>query len=147
MRIVVDSLCRLPVESQLVTSFDNDLVVMTTSAAVPKRKELLEERGVPVHVLDAPLGRVDLKAVIDWTSKQRLLSVMIEAGAKLNWAALDEGIVDKVLIYYAPKILGGLDSLPMAGGIGRRSRSGAIRLHGLNTFMVGEDEFAVEAYL
>ena len=147
MRIVVDSLCRLPVESQLVASYDNDLVVMTTSAAVPKRKELLEERGVPVHVMDAPLGRVDLKAVLDWASRERLLSVMIEAGAKLNWASLDEGIVDKILIYYAPKILGGLDSLPMAGGIGRRSRYGAIRLHGLSTFMVGEDEFAVEAYL
>lgn len=147
MRIVVDSLCRLPIESQLVESFDNDLVVMTTSAAVPKRKELLEERGVPVHVMDAPLGRVDLKAVIEWAAEQRLLSLMIEAGAKLNWASLDDGIVDKVLIYYAPKILGGLDSLPMAGGIGRRSRSGAIRLHDLNIFMVGEDEFAVEAYL
>lgn len=147
MRIVVDSLCRLPIESQLVQSFDNDLAVMTTSAAVPKRKQLLEERGIPVHVFDAPMGRVDLKAVVGWAAEQQLLSLMVEAGAKLNWAALDAGIVDKVLIYYAPKILGGLDSLPMAGGIGRRSRSGAIRLHGLKTFMVGEDEFAVEAYL
>ncbi len=147
MRIVVDSLCRLPIESQLVESFNDDLVVMTTSAAVPKRKELLEEKGVPVYVLDAPMGRVDLKAVVEWVGKQRLLSLMIEAGAKLNWASLDEGIVDKMLVYYAPKILGGLDSLPMAGGVGRRSRSGAIRLHNLRTFMVGEDEFAVEAYL
>ncbi len=147
MRIVVDSLCRLPIESQLVQSFDNDLAVMTTSAAVPKRKQLLEERGIPVQVMDAPMGRVDLKAVISWATQQQLLSLMVEAGAKLNWAALDAGIVDKVLIYYAPKILGGLDSLPMAGGIGRRSRSGAIRLHGLKTFMVGKDEFAVEAYL
>jgi diaminohydroxyphosphoribosylaminopyrimidine deaminase/5-amino-6-(5-phosphoribosylamino)uracil reductase len=147
MRIVVDSLCRLPIESQLVQSFDNDLAIMTTSAAVPKRKQLLEERGIPVQVMDAPMGRVDLKAVISWVAQQQLLSLMVEAGAKLNWAALDVGIVDKVLIYYAPKILGGLDSLPMAGGIGRRSRSGAIRLHGLKTFMVGKDEFAVEAYL
>jgi diaminohydroxyphosphoribosylaminopyrimidine deaminase/5-amino-6-(5-phosphoribosylamino)uracil reductase len=51
------------------------------------------------------------------------------------------------LIYFAPKILGGVDSIPLAGGIGRRSRSGAIRLHDLSTFMVGPDEFAVEAYL
>ena len=147
MRIVVDSLCRLPVESKLVESFEDDLVVMTTSAAVPKRKELLEERGVPVLVMDAPKGRVDLHGVVEWAAKRRMLSLMIEAGAKLNWAALDEGIVDKILIYYAPKILGGLDSLPIAGGVGRRSRSGAIRFHNLNTFMVGEDEFAVEAYL
>ncbi len=122
MRIVVDSLCRLPVESKLVESFQDDLVVMTTSAAVPKRKSLLEERGVPVFVMDAPKGRVDLKAVIDWAAKQRMLSLMIEAGAKLNWAALDEGVVDKILIYYAPKILGGLESLPIAGGVGPSHR-------------------------
>jgi diaminohydroxyphosphoribosylaminopyrimidine deaminase/5-amino-6-(5-phosphoribosylamino)uracil reductase len=72
---------------------------------------------------------------------------MIEAGSKLNWGALDAGIVDKVLLYYAPKILGGLDSLPLAGGVGRRSRSGAIRLHGVTTFSVSPDEFVVEAYI
>jgi diaminohydroxyphosphoribosylaminopyrimidine deaminase/5-amino-6-(5-phosphoribosylamino)uracil reductase len=72
---------------------------------------------------------------------------LLEAGAKLNWAALDSGIIDKALIYFAPKILGGVDSLPLAGGIGRRSRSGAIRLRNLTTFPVGPDEFAVEAYL
>jgi diaminohydroxyphosphoribosylaminopyrimidine deaminase/5-amino-6-(5-phosphoribosylamino)uracil reductase len=147
LRVVCDSLCRLPVESKLVESFNQDLAVITTSAAVPKRKELLEAKGIPVHVMDAARGRVDLHAVIDWLGKQRVLSVMIEAGAKMNWAALDESVVNKILIYYAPKILGGLDSLPLAGGIGRRSRLGAIRVHNLSTFMVGEDEFAVEAYL
>ena len=147
LRVVCDSLCRLPVESKLVESFDDDLVVMTTSAAVRKRREMLESRGVPVYVMDAPMGRVDLQAVVDWLGKQRVLSVMIEAGSKLNWAALDEGIVDKALIYYAPKILGGLESLPLAGGVGRRSRSGAIRFHDLSIEMVGKDEFAVEAYL
>ncbi len=147
LRVVCDSLCRLPVESKLVESFDDDLVLMTTSAAVPKRRETIESRGVPVYVMDAPRGRVDLQAAIEWLGKQRILSVMIEAGSKLNWAALDEGIVDKVLIYYAPKILGGLESLPMAGGVGRRSRSGAIRFHNLSIEMVGEDEFVVEAYL
>ena len=73
--------------------------------------------------------------------------MLIEAGAKLNWAALDLGIADKTLLYYAPKILGGVDSLPMAGGVGRRSRSGAIRLRGVQIHSVGPDEFAVEAYL
>ncbi len=55
--------------------------------------------------------------------------------------------VDKVLFYYAPKILGGLESLPLAAGPGRRSRSAAIRLRDLRTLPVGPDEFAVEAYL
>ncbi len=146
LRVLADSLCRLPLESKLVESFADDLVVMTTSAAVPKRREALEQRGIPVLVMDAPRGRVDLRAIVEHLGKQQITSLMIEAGAKLNWAALDEEIVDKLLIYYAPKILGGLESLPMAGGVGRRSRSGAIQLRGLRTFMVGLDEFAVEAY-
>lgn len=146
LRVLADSLCRLPLESKLVESFDDDLVIITTSAAVPRRREALEQRGIPVHVMDAERGRVDLRAVIDWLGTQQMTSLMIEAGAKLNWGALDEEIVDKILIYYAPKILGGLESLPMAGGVGRRSRKGAIQFKGLRTFMVGPDEFAVEAY-
>lgn len=145
-RVLADSLCRLPLDSKLVESFQDDLVIVTTSAAVPKRREALEQRGIPVLVMDTDRGRVDLSAVVEWLGKQQLTSLMIEAGAKLNWGALNEEIVDKLLIYYAPKILGGLESLPMAGGVGRRSRAGAIRLHDLRTFMVGPDEFAVEAY-
>jgi diaminohydroxyphosphoribosylaminopyrimidine deaminase/5-amino-6-(5-phosphoribosylamino)uracil reductase len=147
LRVVADSLLRLPIESRLVESFNNDLVVVTTSAAPSRRRAALEARGIPVEVFDSRSGRVDLEAVLDWLGRHEMTSLLIEAGAKLNWAALDSGIIDKTLIYFAPKILGGIDSLPLAGGIGRRSRSGAIRLRNLRTFPVGPDEFAVEAYL
>jgi diaminohydroxyphosphoribosylaminopyrimidine deaminase/5-amino-6-(5-phosphoribosylamino)uracil reductase len=144
---VTDSLLRLPLESQLVQSFQNDLVVMTTSAAPARRREALEARGITVQVFDEPPGRVDLAAAVRWHGENQYLSLLIEAGAKLNWGALEAGIVDKVLLYYAPKILGGVDSLPMVGGVGRRARAAAIRFSNLRTFTVGPDEFAVEAYL
>jgi diaminohydroxyphosphoribosylaminopyrimidine deaminase / 5-amino-6-(5-phosphoribosylamino)uracil reductase len=147
LRVVADSLLRLPVESQLVESFNDDLVVMTTSAAPARRRAALEARGIVVHVFDTRAGRVDLWAVLRWLGLRQVTSLLIEAGAKLNWAALDSGVIDKTLIYFAPKILGGVDSLPLAGGTGRRSRSGAIRLRNVTTFPVGPDEFAVEAYL
>jgi diaminohydroxyphosphoribosylaminopyrimidine deaminase/5-amino-6-(5-phosphoribosylamino)uracil reductase len=147
LRVIADSLLRLPVESRLVQTFNDDLVVVTTSAAPARRRATLEARGIPVKVFDSRAGRVDLEAVLDWLGRQGMISLLVEAGAKLNWAALDSGLVDKTLIYFAPKILGGVDSLPLAGGIGRRSRSGAIRLRNLRTFPVGPDEFAVEAYL
>jgi diaminohydroxyphosphoribosylaminopyrimidine deaminase/5-amino-6-(5-phosphoribosylamino)uracil reductase len=147
LRVVADSLLRLPMDSRLVESFNDDLVVMTTSAAPARRRTALESRGIPVQVFDTREGRVDLAAILRWLGLRQVTSLLLEAGAKLNWAALDSGIVDKALIYYAPKILGGADSLPLAGGIGRRSRSGAIRLRNLSTFSVGPDEFAVEAYL
>ena len=145
MRIVADSLLRLPVDSRIVESFDQDLVVATTSAASAKRREVFARRSIPVRIFDSPTGRVDLNGLVDWLGTENIVSLMIEGGAKLNWAVLDAGVVDKVLLYFAPKILGGFDSLPMAGGVGRRSRAGALQVRNLRTFSVAEDEFAVEA--
>ena len=147
LRVVADSLLRISVESAMVESYNDDLVIATTSAASSKRRAALEDRGIPVQVFDAPRGRVDLPALVAWLGEQQMISLVVEAGAKLNWATLDSGIVDKVLLYYAPKILGGVDSLPLAGGVGRRSRSRAIQFHNVRTFNVSRDEFAVEAYL
>jgi len=53
--------------------------------------------------------------------------------------------VDKVFFYYAPKLLGGMKSLPVAGGLGRRSRVDAIQLEDVRLHPVAPDEFAVEA--
>ncbi|MDA1313631.1 MAG: bifunctional diaminohydroxyphosphoribosylaminopyrimidine deaminase/5-amino-6-(5-phosphoribosylamino)uracil reductase RibD [Acidobacteria bacterium] len=147
LRVVADSLLRVSTESKMVKSFQNDLMIAATTAASPRQMAAFAERGIPVQAFDAPLGRVDLPAIVDWLGKQHMISLLVEAGSKLNWGVLDAGIVDKVLLYYAPKILGGFDSLPLAGGVGRRSRSGAIRLHGLTTFPVSQDEFVVEAYV
>jgi diaminohydroxyphosphoribosylaminopyrimidine deaminase/5-amino-6-(5-phosphoribosylamino)uracil reductase len=79
--------------------------------------------------------------------ERKYLSAMIEAGSKVNWAALESGAVDKVFIYYAPKILGGLESLPLAGGTGRMRRVDAIRLERTVLHPILPDEFAVEAYV
>ena len=72
---------------------------------------------------------------------------MIEAGSRLNWAALEAGIVDKIFFYYGAKILGGLQALPMAGGPGRRRRVDAIGVRDLILHNIAKDEFAVEGYV
>jgi diaminohydroxyphosphoribosylaminopyrimidine deaminase/5-amino-6-(5-phosphoribosylamino)uracil reductase len=147
-RVVLDSTLRLPLESQLVqTAANNDLIVAATSAASPERRRALENRGVEVKVFDGPRGRVDMRDVVALLSERRCLSVLIEAGSKVNWAALESGVVDKVFLYYAPKILGGLQSLPMAGGTGRMRRADAILLERTTLHPIPPDEFAVEAYV
>jgi diaminohydroxyphosphoribosylaminopyrimidine deaminase/5-amino-6-(5-phosphoribosylamino)uracil reductase len=147
LRVVMDSQLRLPLESQMVRSAASDLVVATTSAASAERRKALENRGIEVLVLDGPGGRACLPDVISWLGRQRYLSLIIEAGSKLNWTALESGVVDRIFFYYGPKILGGLEALPLAGGIGRRRRSDAIRVHGLTVHPIPPDEFAVEGYL
>ena len=147
LRIVADSTLRLPLDSRIVASASGDLAVLTTSAASEERRLALEYRGVRVLMFNGPGGRTDLRKLVEFLAGQQYRSLMIESGSKLNWAAIESGIADKVFFYYAPKILGGLESLPVAGGIGRLKRTDAIRLNRVRLHSIPPDEFAVEAYV
>jgi diaminohydroxyphosphoribosylaminopyrimidine deaminase / 5-amino-6-(5-phosphoribosylamino)uracil reductase len=147
LRIVLDSLLRIPAESKMVTSCRDDVLVVTTSAASLDRRKRLESKGVRVEVLEAADGRVDLGAVVSLLAREKYLSLMIEAGSRVNWTALESAIADKIYFYYAPKILGGTQSLPVAGGTGRRRRADAILFHEVKLHQITSNEFAVEAWL
>lgn len=147
LRVVLDSTLRLPAESRLVKSAGGDLLIVTTSASSAERRKALEAHGAEVKIFDGPRGRVDLRDVISLLAERKCLSVLIEAGSMLNWVALENGVVDKVFLYYAPKILGGLQSLPLAGGTGRLSRADAIVLERLTIHSIPPDEFATEAWI
>jgi diaminohydroxyphosphoribosylaminopyrimidine deaminase / 5-amino-6-(5-phosphoribosylamino)uracil reductase len=147
LRIVADSTLRIPLDSRMVESANGDVAILTTSAASGERRRALEYRGVRVLVFDSPSGRVDLTRLPAWLASEQYRSLMIESGSKLNWAALEAGIADKIFFYYAPKILGGLQSLPVAGGAGRLRRTDAILFHQVRLHSIPPDEFAVEAYV
>jgi diaminohydroxyphosphoribosylaminopyrimidine deaminase / 5-amino-6-(5-phosphoribosylamino)uracil reductase len=147
LRIVADSTLRVPLHSRIVTSCAGDLAILTTSAAPEERLRALEYHGVRVLVFDGPGGRADLRKLVEHLAREQYRSLMIESGSKLNWAALEAGIVDKIFFYYAPKILGGLQSLPVAGGTGRLRRTDAIQFGRVTLHSIPPDEFAVEAYV
>ncbi len=147
LRIVLDSQLRLPSDSRLVTSCNSDLLVVTTSAASADRRRRLESMGVRVEVLERTDGRASLQGVVELLAREKYLSLMIEAGSRVNWSALESGVADKIFFYYAPKILGGTQSLPVAGGTGRRRRKDAIQFHNVRLHSIARDEFAVEAWL
>ncbi len=116
LRMVLDSQLRLPPESRLAESCRGDVLVVTTSAASAERRARLEAKGVRVEVLEGADGRASLRATTELLASERYLSLMIEAGSRVNWSALESGVADKIFFYYAPKILGGTQSLPVAGG-------------------------------
>ena len=87
-----------------------------------------------------------MDAVVRHLGEMEVTSVMIEGGAMVNWAALESGIVDKVFLYYAPKILAGTGSVPFAAGAGFVSISDAPGVKSIRLHRFGED-FAVEGYL
>jgi diaminohydroxyphosphoribosylaminopyrimidine deaminase/5-amino-6-(5-phosphoribosylamino)uracil reductase len=147
LRVVLDSRLRLPLESRLVKTAKNDVLVFC-SFAEEKKKAELEQRGIRVEQL--PLGsrdgRPDLKSVAARLGELEITSLIIEGGALVNWAALAAGIVDKVFLYYAPKILAGGGSVPFAGGEGFRRLNEAAQVRNISLHRFGED-FAVEGYL
>jgi diaminohydroxyphosphoribosylaminopyrimidine deaminase/5-amino-6-(5-phosphoribosylamino)uracil reductase len=147
LRVVADSTLRIPLNSRIIASFSGDLAILTTSAASEERRRALEYRGVRVLVFDGPGGRTDLGKLVEYLAGEQYRSLMIESGSKLNWAALEAGVADKIFFYYAPKILGGLRSLPVAGGAGRLHRRDAIQLTRVKLHSIPPDEFAVEAYV
>ncbi|MBV8867491.1 MAG: bifunctional diaminohydroxyphosphoribosylaminopyrimidine deaminase/5-amino-6-(5-phosphoribosylamino)uracil reductase RibD [Acidobacteriaceae bacterium] len=147
LRIVLDSQLRIPLQSKIIASAENDVMVVTTSAASQERRKALEAAGVRVLIADGVAGRTDPQQVLDYLAAERYLSLMVEAGSHVNWTMLDGQIADKVLFYYAPKILGGLKSLPVAGGTGRMRRADAMLLDRLTVLPISKNEFVVEAYL
>jgi diaminohydroxyphosphoribosylaminopyrimidine deaminase / 5-amino-6-(5-phosphoribosylamino)uracil reductase len=150
LRVILDSRLRLPLESRLVQSVanapQNDVLVFCSIAEEAKKTQL-EERGIRVEKLPAvPDGRPDLPTILRHLGQLEITSVMIEGGATVNWTALAAGVVDKVFLYYAPRILAGTGSIPFAAGAGFHRMSAAAQVKSLDLHRFGED-FAVEGYL
>ncbi len=113
LRVVVDSRLRLPLKSRLAKSARSDVVVFTRQSPDSPRARMLISAGVEVVRMPGRSGRVDLPAVIRELGKRQVLNLMIEAGAVLNGAALEAGIVDKMILFYTPRIMG-TGGVPMA---------------------------------
>jgi diaminohydroxyphosphoribosylaminopyrimidine deaminase / 5-amino-6-(5-phosphoribosylamino)uracil reductase len=147
LRVIVDSRLRLPLESRLVQSGHDDVLVVC-SFAEEKRKQMLREHGIRVEQLPAatPDGRPNMGKLLELLGQLEITSLLIEGGAMINWAALHSGIVDKVFLYYAPKILAGSGAIPFATASGFRSMSEAAYVKSIRLHRFGED-FAVEGYL
>jgi len=151
LRVILDSRLRLPPDSRLVKNVAaeraNDVLVFCSSADEKKKAEL-ERLGVRVETIATieTDGRPDLPAILRRLGQLEITSVMIEGGATVNWAVLAADVVDKVFLYYAPKILAGTGSVPFAAGAGFRHMSQAAQVKHLHLHRFGED-FAVEGYV
>ena len=159
-RVILDSRLRIPLESRVVASCNNDVIVFC-SLAEEKKRRALEERGVrveqvPLAVQSATLsegntiqfhdGRPDMHAVVARLGALELTSLLVEGGAMVNWACLQSAIVDKIFFYYTPRILGGTGSVPFALGAGFPNTAESAHIKNIHLHQFGED-FAIEGYL
>jgi diaminohydroxyphosphoribosylaminopyrimidine deaminase/5-amino-6-(5-phosphoribosylamino)uracil reductase len=141
LRIVLDSALRTPLGSQLVETAHEDVLVFFTHASVAAQ-QALEKRGVRLQQIgqDRPGERIALPQVLESLGRMSITSLLIEGGAQVHTAALNQGLVDKLMLFYAPTFLGDA-AVPMLGAINELPR---IQQYSLKTF--GKD-FALEAYL
>ena len=145
---------RKALEQRSVQVVQVPLAASVASASLPpkvRRMPIPRRRtatGKPIRPPLAPgmEGRPDLRAVLARLGAMEITSSLIEGGAMVNWTALEAGAVDKVFLYYAPKILAGMGSIPFAAGAGFQKISEAAQVHHIAIHHFGED-FAVEGYL
>jgi diaminohydroxyphosphoribosylaminopyrimidine deaminase / 5-amino-6-(5-phosphoribosylamino)uracil reductase len=141
LRVVMDSRLRLPLRSQLVRSADGDLLVFTRAREDSPKARALRGAGVEILHVAGHGARPDLRAIIAELGRREILSVLLEAGATLNSAALAAGIVDKIRVFLAPKIAGFKGVAAASNGF-----QAPCELHNLTMAQFGVD-FAVEGYL
>ena len=145
LRVLTDSKLRIPTTARMLERVKHDLLILCNPGADLEKWRALEKRGAQVCAVPGE-GRPDPRLVVAELGRREITSVLLEAGAELNGAAFDAGVVDKVFLYYAPKILAGRDALPMATGGGIRAMRDAIEVRNVRHHQYGEN-FAVEGYL
>ena len=105
LRVILDSYLRIPLASRVIQTAENDVLVLCSTAEEQPR-QALEAKGIRVQQISATAdGRPDFAAIVERLGKLEITSLLIEGGALVNGAALASGEVDKVFLYYAPKIL------------------------------------------
>ena len=118
LRVVVDSRLRVPFEARIFQHESGSVLLATSDRARADRLREFEERGVPVSVLPAEHGRVGLVDLLKRLVELDVISLLIEGGSSMHGSAFDQGLVDKVVAFIAPRIIGGVEAPAAVGGRG-----------------------------
>jgi len=142
LRVVLDSTLALSKQSRIVKSADHDLLIMTRDGNVkPRGRSDFRRIAMELCSVRKQGRHLDLEGVLKELGRRDLLSVLLEAGPTLNGAALEAGVVDKLFLFYAPKI-SGASRVPLA----LAPRLHLPALQNVRTYQFGGD-IAIEAYL
>lgn len=146
-RIILDSKLSVPEDAKVLQSDSNsDIIIIFNSAGNSGKLERLEKNGV--KAVQAPIKDelIDLSAVLDILGGMNITSLLIEGGGRLMGSALRSGIGDKAYFFYAPKILGGSDGVPVCSGPGPESMAECRRLREVEVRRF-EDDILISGYL
>jgi diaminohydroxyphosphoribosylaminopyrimidine deaminase/5-amino-6-(5-phosphoribosylamino)uracil reductase len=147
MRIVLDTRLSIPPGAKLLhLSSDSDTLLVIGSSVLPEKRKLLQRPGVQLLAMDDHEDQIDLKALVRELGRREITSLLIEGGSRVNGSALRAGIVDKVYMFYAPKICGGDDGVPICAGPGVERMAESMRLKDISVHRF-ENDVMIEGYV
>lgn len=141
VRVIVDSRLRIPLEARVlrIKSLSPTIIATTDKADPDKATALQAMENVQLIITPEKDGKVDLDYLMFVLGEQGIDSLLLEGGATLNASALEAGIVDKVMMFIAPKILGGKNAPTPVGGKGIEALEKAVQLKAMKVVSLGED--------
>lgn len=146
VRIIVDGNLSVPLKAKVFQE-PGEVIVLTTTSSDEKKRQSLTDMGVDIIMTDGDeKGKVDLDSAMTGLALKGIDGILLEGGATLAASAFEAGIVDKVRIYTAPKIIGGVSAPGLIGGEGASSMDKAVKLKDMSTETCGPD-LVIEAYV
>ncbi|MFL0247191.1 bifunctional diaminohydroxyphosphoribosylaminopyrimidine deaminase/5-amino-6-(5-phosphoribosylamino)uracil reductase RibD [Candidatus Clostridium stratigraminis] len=147
IRIIVDTYARIPLEAKVLNlNSKAKTIIAVTEKADKEKLEAIKEKGAETIITPIKKNRVDLGYLMKVLGERKIDSILLEGGSNLNYTALEEGIVDKVNIFIAPKILGGEGAKTPVGGEGIALMKDAIELKDIDIHQFGKD-IMIEGYV
>jgi diaminohydroxyphosphoribosylaminopyrimidine deaminase/5-amino-6-(5-phosphoribosylamino)uracil reductase len=147
VRIILDTHLSIPAAARILRlDSDSDTVLVAGKKVNPQKRAAVEKNGV--RVIEAPLtdNRIDMVTLMDQLGAMGITSLLIEGGGRVIASALNSGIVDKVVFFYAPKILGGDDGISICRGEGPASMKDCIAVKDISVQRFGDDVM-IEGYV
>ena len=145
-KIVLDSQGRTPPTASLFHEFPDRTLIVTTRQASRKRLQALRQRGAQIVTVKSSGGRVDIRCAIAELGARGISSLLVEGGGKTNASLIEAGLVDKIALFIAPKILGGAVAPTPFEGKGVRHLHEALTLKDVREKRVGSD-LLIEGYV
>lgn len=147
-RIVIDSLLRVPIKARIFTqdSKAENIIVTTHNASAERLKRIESAGGRVLFAKAAERNRIDLQDMIKELGKLRIVSLLIEGGPGINASAMEEGIVDKVIMFISPMIIGGKFAPSAIQGNGVARLEDSVRLYDVRIKRLSDD-IMVEGYI
>jgi len=147
VRVILDTHLSISPEAKLLRQeSDADTILVVGEALTPDKQTNFEKDGIRVIQSELKNGLIDMDALMDRLGTMGLTSILIEGGSRVLASAFGAGIVDKVLFFYAPKILGGDDGIPICSGPGPELMSQSIAVNDINVRRFGDDVM-IEGYI